>query len=105
MPENQRARFSAGLGLAWAHENMAVTASTHNVHLDHPTANGDAPVVLIDAAVLAGDTPGAKFRFGLEVQVQFDSSSGFVDPKFPGEVLARNTQVFLGPAFGVQFGH
>jgi PEGA domain len=105
MPEAQGARFSAGLGLGWAHEIMGVTASTHNVHVYHPVANGDAPIVLMDAAVLAGDTPGAKFRFGLEVQIQFDSSNGFVDSKFPDDVLARNTQVFLGPAFGVQFGH
>ena len=105
MPETQSARFSTGLGIGWAHELMGVTASTHNAHVYHPTPSGDAPVVLIDAAVLAGSTPGAKFRFALEMQIQFNSSTGLVDPKAADEVLARNTQVFMGPAFGVQFGH
>jgi PEGA domain len=105
MPKTQGARLSTALGLAWAHEIIGLSADVHGGHdFPHPSANGTSPMLLFDAGVLLGDTPGAKFRLAFESSVEF-IGNGFTDPKTPTVPLARGTIVFLGPSLGVQIGH
>jgi hypothetical protein len=73
------------------------------------------PVMMFDASLLLGSTPGTKFQIGtfalvefygdpLSSQAQSPDNVGGLDYGRPAVQLVKGTEVFVGPMLGLQFG-
>jgi hypothetical protein len=124
-------RFTAGsaLGLAFRHVDAQVDAQFDNLpnpgcidcrNSDHRSWNGGAgkvvPLLMFDASLLLGSTPGTKFQLGALAMVEFYGEEGLVTDAqsdddvsgiaygHPGFQVAKGTELFIGPVLGLQFG-
>jgi hypothetical protein len=124
-------RFTAGTGFGVAFRNMnaQVDAQFDNLPLTQNCLNCNnsdhrnwgnsvgkvAPVLLFDASLLLGSTPGTKFQLGALAMVEFYGDPVMTDAQSPDSVggyplgrpalqVAKGTEVFIGPVLGLQFG-
>jgi hypothetical protein len=78
-------------------------------------ASKTVPLVLLDASLLLGSTPGTKFQLGALAAVEFygdplvtpgqgPDSVGGAQFGRPAIQVAHGTEVFIGPLLGLQFG-
>jgi hypothetical protein len=97
------------------------TVRIPDARADSSKADGDtSALLLVDAGVLFGSTPGLKLHVGALLAATFGSSSevparhgslgrdatGAALPFGTGAIdISRGSQVFFGPILGVQFGH
>lgn len=117
-------RFTGGLAAGATFHQSAVHREVSGGVSDKYTAstNYRGPGVLLDGAVLFGSTPGTRFSLGLLAWIDYVGSqpirTGSEDPhaasidgggpaylSTPGFAVAKGTQVYVGPTFGVQFAH
>jgi hypothetical protein len=103
MPDTQPARLSVGWGLGYMTQLVASSGSISNGNGANASGVGTAPMMLFDVGILLGKTPGTKFHAALVTTLEFDGDP-LVKPDHPTQVLSRGTNVFVGPALGVQFG-
>ena len=104
-PPTRDARFSMGLDLARLDQFIETSANVQGAaNLQQPSAHGSAPMLLLDAGVLFGPSPGTRFRVAIEASFEF-MGDPVTDSSQPSVVLTRGTNVFVGPALGMQFGH
>ncbi len=123
-------RFTGGgaFGIAFRHIDAQVEAQFHNVPnpgcINCPNddtrnyGNGVSktlPVVIFDASLLLGSTPGTKFQLGALGMVEFYGdglSTGAQPPDTvggtpfarPASQVVKGTEIFIGPVIGLQFG-
>jgi hypothetical protein len=104
-PPTRDARFSMGLGVAHLDQFLVTSANVAgNGYAEPPSAHASAPMLLLDAGVLFGPTPAARLRLALEASFEFIGDP-VTDSSQTSVVMTRGTNVFIGPAIGVQFGH
>lgn len=125
-------RFTGGAGLAAVYRSMEAKVNA-NVMVPDPNCAGAScpdqsrgmdwssstsktiPMLLLDASLLLGSTPGTKFQLGALLAVEFYGNATVTDPQAtttengvlvprPGMQVSRGTEVFFGPVIGLQFG-
>ena len=124
-------RFTGGMGLAFAFRSMEAKVDAQvEAPPDSSGGNGGTvtenrnwsssvsksiPMLLFDAGLLLGSTPGTKFELGALAVVELYGDPVVtegqaadrvrtVDVPRPGVQVARGTEVFIGPMIGLQFG-
>jgi len=102
------------------------TGTTTNPQPQQNNGNSDlgggagytAFALMMDAGILIGSTPGAKFFLGVQAWIDFppdtivagpETSTGLPDSTFArpgrGVTIVDGTQFYFGPTIGLQFGH
>jgi hypothetical protein len=125
-------RFTGGAGLGVAYRKMGSRVEAQTTVPPNATCTFNCqdesrsmgwssstsktiPMLLLDAGLLLGSTPGTKFKLGAMMAFEFygdaavtepqgaETANGVVVPR-PGMQVARGTEIFFGPVIGLQFG-